>query len=76
MLVLSRKSGQEVMIAGNIRVRVLEVRGNRVRLGFTAPDEVEIQRGELVSAGFALPMEDSPTPAGAAGSWSRSNTIA
>lgn len=48
MLVLSRKIGQEVVLDGRIRVSVLEVRGNRVRLGFNAPDDVNIQRAELV----------------------------
>jgi carbon storage regulator len=48
MLVLSRKIGQEVVLADHIRVRVLEIRGNRVRLGFNAPDDVSIQRAELV----------------------------
>jgi carbon storage regulator len=75
MLVLSRKSGQEIVIAGNIRVRVLEVRGNRVRLGFTAPDDVEIQRAELVAAGFAVPADDRQTPVGVAGGWSRANAV-
>jgi carbon storage regulator len=47
MLVLSRKSGQEVVIGDNIRLTVVAIRGNQVRLGFTAPPEVSIQREEL-----------------------------
>ena len=47
MLVLSRKPGDEIVIGGNIRVRVLEVCGNTVRLGLTAPREVAIRRGEI-----------------------------
>ena len=47
MLVLSRKMNEEVVIGENIRVQVLEVRGGRVKLGFTAPPEVRICRDEL-----------------------------
>jgi len=47
MLVLSRKQGEEVAIGGNIRLTVVAIRGNRVRLGFTAPPDVSIQREEL-----------------------------
>ena len=37
MLVLSRKRGEAIVIADNITVTVLEVQGNRVKLGFVAP---------------------------------------
>jgi carbon storage regulator len=46
MLVLSRKLGEEVVICDNIRLTVLQVRGNRVRLGFAAPPGVSIRRAE------------------------------
>ena len=48
MLVLSRKSGEDVRIGNNIAVAVVEIKGNRVKLAFTAPNEVAILRGELV----------------------------
>ena len=47
MLVLSRRQGEEVVIGDNIRLTVVAIRGNQVRLGFTAPPEVSIQREEL-----------------------------
>lgn len=47
MLVLSRKVGQEIVIDGNIKVRVLKVKGNTIRVGIEAPPEVHIVRGEL-----------------------------
>ena len=47
MLVLSRRHGEEVVIGDNIRLTVVEVRGNQVRLGVTAPPDVSIQREEL-----------------------------
>ena len=49
MLVLSRKVGEEIVIGDNIRVRVLSIQGNQVRLGFVAPREVAITREELLS---------------------------
>jgi carbon storage regulator len=51
MLVLSRKPGEEVVIGDNIRLTVVAIRGNQVRLGFTAPAEVSIQREELRAKG-------------------------
>jgi carbon storage regulator len=48
MLVLSRKIGEEIVIGGDIRVRVVSIQGNQVRLGFIAPQEVSIKRQELL----------------------------
>lgn len=47
MLVLTRKLGEEIIINDNIRVTVVAVQGNRIRLGITAPDSVAIERKEL-----------------------------
>ena len=47
MLVLSRKVDQEIVIDGNIKIRVLKVKGNTIRLGIDAPRDVHIARGEL-----------------------------
>ncbi len=47
MLVLSRKEGQRIVIGSGIEIVVTEVRGNRVKLGITAPPEVPIHRKEL-----------------------------
>jgi carbon storage regulator len=47
MLVLSRKQGENVIIADNIRLTVVAVQGNKVRLGITAPPTVSIVREEL-----------------------------
>jgi len=56
MLVLSRKVGEEIVIGDNIRVRVLSIQGNQVRLGFIAPRSVAIQREELLAAMAARPV--------------------
>jgi carbon storage regulator len=49
MLVLSRKIGERVTIGDGVVVTVLEVKGKQVRLGFEAPSDVPIWRGELES---------------------------
>jgi carbon storage regulator len=46
MLVLTRKTNESIYIDGGIEVMVVQVRGNRVRLGFRAPSDVSIQRKE------------------------------
>lgn len=47
MLVLSRARGEQIVIDGNITVTVLEIRGDKVRLGFDGPAEVPIHRQEV-----------------------------
>jgi carbon storage regulator len=47
MLVLSRKSGEAICIGSGITISVLGVKGGRVRLGLSAPDEIPIHRAEL-----------------------------
>ncbi len=57
MLVLSRKVGEEIVIGDNTRVRVVAVQGNKVRLGFVAPDEIVIRRKEIC---FDVPEPGRP----------------
>lgn len=47
MLVLSRKKDERIMIGDNIEVTVIEIRGDRVKLGFIGPSEVPIHREEV-----------------------------
>lgn len=48
MLVLSRKPGEKLVLnGGEIVVTVVEVRGNRVKIGIDAPKTVKVIRGEL-----------------------------
>jgi len=49
MLVLSRKADESIQIDGNIEIKILEIRGNRVRLGITAPSHVAIHRTEIMA---------------------------
>ena len=48
MLVLSRKIGERIVIGQGVTVMVLEVNGQRVRLGVVAPDDVPVHRAEVV----------------------------
>jgi carbon storage regulator len=50
VLVLRRKAGESLIIEGNIRVTVLEIEGERVRLGIEAPRSVPVVRQELFDA--------------------------
>jgi carbon storage regulator len=47
MLVLTRKPGEVIVIDGGIRVTVVAVKGDRVRIGIAAPPEVRVDREEV-----------------------------
>jgi carbon storage regulator len=47
MLALSRKKGEALIINNNIEITVLEVKGEQVKLGITAPKEVPVYRKEV-----------------------------
>lgn len=49
MLILSRKSGDSLLIDGGVRIVVLGVEGNSVRLGIDAPTDVRVMRGEIIN---------------------------
>lgn len=50
MLVLSRRPGEALVIGDGVRVVILSVEGERVRVGIEAPREVPVVRAELVDA--------------------------
>ena len=50
MLVLSRKLNECIVIGDDITITVVEIRGDRVRLGFDAPKEVPVHRSEVYEA--------------------------
>jgi carbon storage regulator len=50
MLVLSRKRSESVVIDENIVVTVIEVRGDKVRLGIQAPRDVPVHRSEVLAS--------------------------
>ncbi|HAF16780.1 MAG: carbon storage regulator CsrA [Syntrophomonadaceae bacterium] len=47
MLVLARKKGQSIVIAEKIKITVLEIKGDQVRLGIDAPQELSVYREEI-----------------------------
>ena len=49
MLILSRRKYESIRIGENIEIKVLDVRGGRVRLGIAAPVEVSVIRHELLA---------------------------
>ena len=52
MLVLSRLKGERIVINDDIVITVVEIRGNKVRIGIEAPDDVSVHRWEIYEAIF------------------------
>ena len=50
MLVLSRKKDEKIVIGDNISIMVVEIRGDKVRLGIVAPRDVSVHRREVYDA--------------------------
>jgi carbon storage regulator len=63
MLVLSRKLNEAIIIDGGIRIMVVAIRGNQIRLGFEAPHGVRIYREELCVPSRAVDKENTPSSA-------------
>lgn len=53
MLVLTRGIGQEIVIDGAIRVNVVAIKGDKVRIGIEAPDHIRVDRQEVHERRFA-----------------------
>jgi carbon storage regulator len=50
MLILTRKTGEKIIISGGISVSVIEVRGDQARIGVDAPKTVKVYREEVFEA--------------------------
>ena len=50
MLVLSRQKDESIMIGDNVEIVIVDVRGDKVRLGITAPKEIPVHRREVYEA--------------------------
>ena len=64
MLILSRKRDERIVIADNIVITVIEIRGDKVRLGIEAPREIPVHRREvydLIQREKAQQAEDAAT---------------
>jgi carbon storage regulator len=62
MLVLSRKKNESIVINNDIRVVIVEIRGDKVRLGVEAPPEVPVHRQEIYEAIKRLEANSSDSP--------------
>ena len=70
MLVLSRKRDERIVIGDNIVITVVDVRGDKVRLGIEAPSEVPVHRQEVLEA---LRRGNQPTDSSTPGSQPRTS---
>ncbi|MHC4387283.1 MAG: carbon storage regulator CsrA [Planctomycetota bacterium] len=50
MLVLSRQKDESIMIGDDVEITIVDVRGDKVRLGITAPKEIPVHRREVYEA--------------------------
>lgn len=60
MLALSRKPGQAIVLNGVIKIYVLGIEHDRVKLGFEAPPDVQIVRSELLDDARRDPVPAAP----------------
>jgi len=48
MLIVSRKKNESILIQNNIEVVILDIQGDKVRIGIEAPNDIKIMRSELL----------------------------
>lgn len=61
MLILTRRVGETLMVGDDIKITVLGVKGNQVRIGVEAPKEVAVHREEIwhrIQAGEHAPLQE------------------
>ena len=61
MLILTRKVGETLMIGDNIKITVLAVKGNQLRIGIDAPRDVAVNREEIYERIKAEASSNEPT---------------
>lgn len=52
MLVLARKKEQTIIINGNIKIKIIDIANNQVKIGVEAPRDIEVFREELLTRGL------------------------
>ena len=64
MLILTRRPREVVMIGDDVQIMVLDIAGDRVRLGITAPREIQVRRDDFkpLQAPSASPHRARPLP--------------
>ncbi len=50
MLVLSRRKDESIMIGDDVEITIVDIRGDKVRLGITAPRNISVHRKEVYEA--------------------------
>jgi len=50
MLVLSRQKDESIMVGDDVEITIVDVRGDKVRLGITAPRSIDVHRKEIYEA--------------------------
>ena len=60
MLVLSRKKNESLKIGDHITITIIEIRGDKVRIGVEAPSDVPVYRREVYDAIRRIRVEESP----------------
>ena len=58
MLILTRRQGESIIVGDNVRITVISVKGNQVRIGVEAPRSVSVQRQEIASKKDQTPEND------------------
>ena len=66
MLVLNRKKEESIIIGNDIKITVLEIRGDNVRIGIEAPRDVSVRRQEVYEAILREGRRSPPEPAASA----------
>ena len=61
MLVLSRKKDEKIIIGDNVSIMIVDIQGDKVRLGIEAPREVSVHREEVYQA--IQKKQTEPVPA-------------
>jgi len=67
MLVLSRKKNESIVINNDVVITIVEIRGDKVRLGIVAPKDVAVHREEVYEAIHGHKAEHLPQPPAQAG---------
>jgi carbon storage regulator len=67
MLALSRKANQKILIGENIVITIVEIRGNQVRIGISAPKHISIVRDDAVRKSPRTTVAAEQSPGGCKG---------